>query len=490
MSSGGVFTLISNSNELDRLLMQFDYAKTKALKINASLNIADGKENSDISYVSSLIELERSHTLFIKSYYKPFVAVASEYAKATATTGGGTFGSSISFDIPKFGEFVSDMTLHVRISSLQATSSLDRVRWTSMLGHRLMKKNTFCVDNIGVSEYDSDIMNNYFDNKVKEDHKISWLRSIGQEIPVLGYLTPDPDVDEFREYRWIGMGNQTHKNIHPEIDLFIPLIHWFNKTENALPHIKLPRGSASIKIDIAPINELVAFIDNGGGGAYKIPPITACDLYVNNLFVMPEMYNLFLKNAGMSVIKVYKKHSAVLTKLSDKVSLHGLKFPIETLSVAFRPQSNLLNSQNWHKYCKLTQTTVPCAVVTGSPASVSITNATFQQETDVVSRVELLAHGISICRLMPASFYGNYTHILGQKGSSANGWYRMHFNARPDKSEPSGYLNFSNSREMYLNYETSSSTITLTSPVDIIVIAEAFNIFVMRDSTAYLKFST
>jgi hypothetical protein len=54
------------------------------------------------------------------------------------------------------------------------------------------------------------------------------LNCIGQEVPVDAILIQDPVNDNFREKKMIYSGYQTLKPSHDTIDLYIPLLFWFN----------------------------------------------------------------------------------------------------------------------------------------------------------------------------------------------------------------------------------------------------------------------
>ena len=51
----------------------------------------------------TLVDIERTHILFVNAHFKPFAALGYEYNKVRANTGVAQWGSSIQFSIPQFG---------------------------------------------------------------------------------------------------------------------------------------------------------------------------------------------------------------------------------------------------------------------------------------------------------------------------------------------------------------------------------------------------
>ena len=92
--------------------------------------------------------------------------------------------------------------------------------------------------------------------------------------------------------------------------------------------------------------------------------------------------------------------------------------------------------------------------------------------------------------MSPAEMFNAYTTLLGKKCPLSLGWYKFNFNLTPDGDNPSGYFNSSASRELYLTYESIAGTISTSSLVDMIVVAEALNILLIQDNTAFLHYMT
>jgi hypothetical protein len=398
MSSGGIFKLLANDGLQDKLLMASEYLSYRIKKITqinrTRVKGASSQLNIENSWLPDMNMISKTHVIFTNGTFKPFVASGFEYNK-TQASGLVNFGSKISFSVPSFGDYINDVVVHVKLTGLAAVDASDRVCYAAMLGHKLFKEVSFKVNSNPLDSYVSDDYNAYFQFHVPPAKRIGWLRNMGQEIPNLAYLTADPTYDLHRELKWFGDGNQTFKQSHDEVDLWIPLLFWFKKIESSLPNAAIPYGQTTITIDMASASEVIGYADYGGGGAYTTPTIELMEMYMNNIFMNPEVSNILLKKFGFSLIRVHGRYSSILTNTDGGVLLNTLKWPTETLYAAFRPQSNANLSQYWHKASTLTQmdVKVPVAAKDDSLATVlsTVSATTTSATVAVVSGLALVA---------------------------------------------------------------------------------------------------
>ena len=156
--------------------------------------------------------------------------------------------------------------------------------------------------------------------------------------------------------------------------------------KNALPNVLIPYGQTDITIELAPTAEIVGFAQYGGDGSFTGPTLTDMTLYVNNIFMHPEIVRIFMRKFSFSLIRVHGHHkSPNLTDASGALRLKDLKWPTETLYLAFKPQSNLGLSQFWHKSSQLdvnsfstpvsTRNSGLVTVATGSGVTAATTNS-------------------------------------------------------------------------------------------------------------------
>jgi hypothetical protein len=117
MSAGGVFKLIANDGKADRMIMATELLNSRIKDImcmRAKQGFADP--------TPTLVDLERTHILFINAHFKPFAAIGYEYNQVKANTGTAQYGSTVQFSIPQFGDFFSDMVVNTTLAATSATA--------------------------------------------------------------------------------------------------------------------------------------------------------------------------------------------------------------------------------------------------------------------------------------------------------------------------------------------------------------------------------
>lgn len=502
MSTSGVFQLVTNTGKQDELLNATKYLMQRVKNISrdrlAQLRKKNiGKSDRDIikkeiSWMPTLKKISQSHSVFVYNTYKPFVATAYEYVKTSVTKGNTLFDNKFTFTLPQFGQFVSDMVIHIKIEGLQAVAATDRVRWAEFLGHRLLKEVQFTVNGNLLDTITTNDYNAHWQFKVPPRKRKGYLRSIGQEIPKEALLTAIPATDLFRQYLLFGDGPQTFKNIQPSIDLWIPLLFWTRHAGSALANFLIPYGQTDITVQTAAISDLVSFaVYAPGTGAFNNPSITTAELYSRHIFMLPQIHEIFVKRFGFQLIRVHKQQVERIDQSDMSVELNKIRWPVESMYVAFRPVENLSNSRKWHHNMVLTNESVKMPV--SDAASVIQTNdAVYFSESHPINTLEVLAHGTTIYKQNSPEFYNQY--LPYQYGSQTlntpedQGWYYFPFCFEPGQFQPSGHINISQAREFFLKY--SSSYINTTKQVDLIVLADCLNFLYTTDGSAILRFST
>lgn len=444
---------------------------------------------------STMLEIAKTHTIYIDACYKPYVAMAYNYLKINEKAGIQNFGNDISFTIPQIGTWISDMVLHVKLSGLRAASTSDKVKYAAYVGHRLMEKVTFLVNNKIISEYTSELYNKHYQFHVPDNKKQGWKRNVGQEIPHLAYMTPDPTNDEFREYRMFGDGPQTFKFSQPDVDMYIPLLFWFNlDVAQAFPNIKIPKGNVHIKIQFATLDKLIASSDLGGGGGYIAPTISVADLYVNHINTLPQIENIMLQDYNFSLIRVTKTFEKLLTHSMDSILLKELKFPVEHMAITIRPLTNYEDIDNWYRGTVLNPVDiyVPAAVLdnTQSPPAptLGINTATYYTETPVIDNLGLKINDVDIFQHDTVKKYSSFYPYaaIGLNTPEDQGWMLLNNQFRPDLYNPSGHIDMSRNREIYLNYD--SSFIDGGNLAKLTIVAQTINFLIIDKTSASLKY--
>jgi hypothetical protein len=384
MATGGIFQLITNDGKQDRMLMASALLKQRIDAARAR-RIASGAADC----TPTLYDIERTHILFTNAHFKPFAAIGFEYNKVTPSAGASALGSEVTFSIPQFGDFFNDMVVHVILD--QPTIEYDGdpqnqslIRWCNYPGERLLKTVKFNVNGNPLDEYNRDAVNFHREFMVQPNKEVGWNRCMGQEVTEMGYVDQPNWVNSGVNATDIKYRNTTHSLSGvqtptgaktAQLELFIPLLFWCNKDPRlSVPSVAIPYGQRFINMELADASELYGVVGRGiyGGDARysdntalnggKLVPgkLSKIELYINNIFVNPEVHNIFIKRIGFTLIRVHRKQIATISDSSEtSVLLQNLKWPIEALFVGVRPSKYIGTSDGadrrasldkWHRF--------------------------------------------------------------------------------------------------------------------------------------------
>lgn len=635
MSAGGVFKLIANDGKADAMIMATELLNTRIKEIMC-LRAAQGAADP----TPTLVDIERTHILFINSHFKPFAAIAYEYNKVRTNTGTAQFGGSVQYSIPQFGDFFNDMVINTVLSEAQATvgtvpafpayigpddqvttasasisaeenpgdgvytqytyeyvdlqgnvlntgsAAQNFVRYAEFIGQRLFKRVYFNVNGNPLDDYTSEAVNFFQKFRVPPHKMVGWKRLVGQEVPITGYSdllsisgttnygaasanldnqdgqpAAGSSVNSSNTARKVITyvdGPQTPKLVQPVLDMWIPLIYWFNQDPRlSIASVSIPYGQRFITIDIEQQNN-VLFVAPGnlflrltvlqttsaGAGAgtaaalavesvqkyVTLTPVLAqgsvisqnqqisfMDLYINNIFVNPEIHDIYIKRIGFSLIRVHRTQNNREAVAEDSVLMAQLKWPTETMYVGLRPAWNInaLNPnqyRDWHHLALLQdhvvdQTSNASAevmidnTVAWNAVSVmhkysniqqSVERGVYPTQLQTIDTLRIKAHGVSIYDQYKSAFFRDYmaytyggTNIVTPEDIGA---LMVNFCLYPGTYQPSGHLNISRARETYLDF--TSSYVDSAHPADLIVIAKAINFLLISDGSAVLRYTT
>ncbi len=514
MSTSGTYQLINNTGIQDQMILDIDGLNQaiENIRANRLARIQHIPKYSNMTvpqikamtkeWEPTIAEIERTHIVFCSSFFKPFVSMGIDYRK-NGVEGGSMpkLGERMYFTLPsKYGSFINDCVVYVKLTGFAAIDPADKVRYIEYIGHRLFKDTRLKIFNSPIDNYGPEKYNIHWQYKVPVGKETGYLRCIGQEQPQTGLLTADPAVDEWREYRYFGDGAQTFKSTQPTLELWIPLLFWFKDLQTALPNFHIPHGQIQVEMDLESESNLVAYANYSGnpGTIYTAPVISDCALYSNHIYLNPTINDILALRTKFQLIRINRTQKVFnVTKASDSIRLHDLKFPIETMYVAFRPTANNTNSQKWHRNTVLTDTNVKQAVVTGV-ATIQVNEATYFKEAPVVSKLLLKTSDIVLYPEMLPTFYNSYMPYRygpNLKTPKDLGWYMINFAMNPGEYQPSGHFNASQDREMFLFYESAVNNsnqpqIRAANPVDIYICAEVINFIFYEQNNAVLRFAT
>jgi hypothetical protein len=471
---------------------------------NIRKNINDLTNNLDskIKQYNNIIQpsfddISQSHFLFLNNQYKPFVECSMNYLKTSINTKP-LFGSVVEIVVPSEGNFLSDMALHIQLSDLRPQDSRDKVRYADFLGHRLIKKIQLVINNNIIDEYTGEFYNVYYNVFLPDHKKKAWLACIGQETPVEAILIQDPINDNYREKKWIYSGYQTLKSAHDTIDLFIPLVFWFNINKNEAFLNNFPFGRIVLKIEFETSNNLMTCLDVENDIYHErfiTPVFNECELYSNHIYINQDILDLFISKLGFTLIRTHINIKKILNTNNDSIPLASeLKYPIEDLCIYARPDINEsgIDSLNlWHKNSiqVLRNIKVPVIFNSNNVEQLGINNISYYNETPIFNRFRFAIDNSSLYGGNPTLFYQSYVPLVSGNyiSSNNNNIYYLAFNLYPKKFQPSSYINMSRSRN--ITFEYSSNLVESWSPVNLYIHATAINFIIYNNETAMLNFS-
>lgn len=517
MSTGGVFILVSNDGRMDQMLLGNETLRDNIAAVKAR-RAASGE--ADIN--PSLSDLERSHVLFVNAHFKPYVAISLQYFKVSANNV--TLGSNVQLSIPQYGDFFADMVANVVIAAPTtsytgtASTSSDVVlfRHCEYPGERLFDEVRFEVNSNLLDSYGNEAMIFHRQFGVPKDKRAAWDLCMGQET---GHeattAVPDTQVSTAPVTSHVKAsvydGYQTWQPTQAPLNLWIPTLFWFNQDPRlAFPSVAVPYGQRFISFQLTAASNIYSAIINPGASTalsaptLSTPQVSTFDLYINNLFLLPEVHDIFIDRVAFTLVRVHRRQTANCNKSSDRIHLVQLKWPIETIKFGWQMVANItppstnntLGSQasvinplmeDWWRFSKITNSTIAAASIVGASAKLNV-----KYETGHITTLQLQAHGVDLFSTYPAEFFNRY--IPYQFGGSKvvaptdPGLYMYSFALHPGMYQPSGHFNCSRARELYLTYV--SSAINSGAPANFVILATALNFLLIAEGSASLRYST
>jgi hypothetical protein len=459
----------------EKILNNINKINDTIATLNDLNNVLSAKDTSP-----SMFNVKQTHKFLIESEYKPFVSVGFEYSKNPISIKP-TLGGNATFSIPTHGDFFSDMVVQIRMTGLEAINSANKVRYCDFLGHRLFSSVTLSSWGKVIDSYTTEDYNFHYQYSVPHDKRKSWKRCVGQEIPVKAYLTYDPNNQEFREYKKILNGNQTLKQTHDTVELFMPLLFWFRDPKLAVPNKLTPVSNLKIEIELASKNEIASCANYANdSGLFTTPIIEECILYVNHIFMDEAIVNIFLSKLGSSLIYTHSSSEFILNQPYGNISLDYISLPTTEILIVFRPIENLEgpnNSVNWHLNKKLTERLVEIPIMYNSAGTqlLGVNNVVYYDEDEVITSLSLSSESVDLYSKISTKFFNSYIPLQYGKiiSPADDGSYHLNLSFEPNVYQPSSYLDIGNSKEVRLHYE--GTTISSSNVVKAYISARTIN---------------
>lgn len=283
----------------------------------------------------------------------------------------------------------------------------DRIYYCDWPGERSMKRIAFEVNGNPLDDYDLFSYAFYRKFRLNFDKRYGYYRDMGQEYPTAaisnnisdGAVNPATSgvnstltVPGTRKSEQILNGPQTPQLVQPSLNLWIKLLFWFNLDQSqALVSAAIPYGQRFINVDFASSDDMVfrapaayavavmitdiygtanpaaigvatqppaalTIISTNSqvllypqytNGTLTAPNIQIADLYVNNIFTIPEVHDIYIERIGFSLIRVHRRQTQGINTSTLDLQLSQFKYPIEFFYVGLLPDVNFKQGQTY-----------------------------------------------------------------------------------------------------------------------------------------------
>lgn len=470
--------------------------------------------DSQNSARATIHDITPTHEFLFKSSYKPFVACAHDYFKIEADFAAEKKLTSkpvvLNFFLKDLnGDFINDQVLHIKFDEIgSVTPALTnnvpnnpypsiRYKYCDFPGIRLIKSVSLYANELLIDKYTTEDLLFYFKSRLDDNKIPAWEVMLGQEQPKKGtYYNRDFFINQIM---WFTDGAQTAKPKQPALDLWIPLIFDYNlHVDRSLHNSLLRTQQLRISVELNPINLLLQGLSATDTlQQIQSHTIKTASLYTKNIYLPPEINDLFVMRDNFALIRVFRRHEKILSSGSENILLNNLKYPIETLTFGFRPNINNTNTpcafNKWYKFADVAQTCFPVPALVNNLAAAPVQQlvartARFYTESPVINTLSIQLHGNVLYKYIPESFFNNYTMAATPDLTTSGdvGIYYISFAHYPLRFNPSGFINSDVSREFYLAY--TSSYISFNTQTTLYISAQTINMLLYDDNSIKLKY--
>tara|TARA_B100001758_G_C18416700_1_gene620592 strand:- start:3494 stop:5365 length:1872 start_codon:yes stop_codon:yes gene_type:complete len=541
---------IINTGKSDALLLANELLQQNLNKIK------EERKKNNLDPLPTLGDIEDTHVMYTVAQFKPHVAITHQYLKESASFTKNCLGSDIRIQISQFGDFFHDMVLNIQLNySNNAESyinivedpatdlslnSIPKYKFCDYPGERIIKKCSFVVNGKKLDEYHSSDMTFWRQFNLSDEGKRGWGKLLGQEeikqTKIMSHILnsavfttppfPRGGIPHLSDISSIYMSNkkylydhkinkseiahykdglQTLKFAHKgPIDLWIPLIFWFNKDiRTSIPSMCIPNGNRHIDITLANEDEIIGLYPSyddliynkvlltetsfnnldlykninksyGYSGTnfliydldnwnncdsiknYKDTcnnlEVTKIDLYTNHLFIDPQIHEIFVKRIGFNLIRVHKRQIFKATNANDTFNVNKMKWPIETMYFGMRLQeyetANTIYFDVWNKFGFY-----PSIRILQTDMGLNYDNIYYP----TIDNISLSSRSIKLMDNFPYKLYTDYipwkfrsnTSNLSKNNDGAS---MISFAMYPGRYQPSGHINISRATDFHINY--------------------------------------
>jgi len=475
---------------------------------------------------SNQTTIQSTHVLPIKSIYKPFVNVVSEYAKVLHTPNTAPLNllrsNSLNFQVIHRGHFLSDMVLHLQIPAIGLATDAYQYRYCAFPGVRLLPLVQLKKGGAKIDSYTSDDVMLHYQFVVCASRQLGFQRCVGQQE----IKTAEFDAGNHTGILHYKDGAQTWKSVQPTLNLWIPLHFSFCRdVGEAIMNTPSLVDDWDISINLADVTKIIQMRNASTlevvTNAAIMPNINfnVHGLYVNELYIPQQIFHTMVMNTTtniqMSLIRVHRSVTRRLTTDSALIPISSeLQYPIEHIFAGVRDVRNEADMDNWCMFGRaslprtLCATSVLAAHAQYTPAGGGMVQLVGricrESPTDclqpMLESIQLDVDHYTFFPKMELDFYGSYmpnrysesSHMVSPRDSSV---MLLSFTTKPGQWQPSGFCNAANSSFVTINYQSrmnadGSHMISTQTPAELILSAYSLNFLIRSPEGTDLLFKT
>jgi len=284
------------------------------------------------------------------------------------------------------------------ISAGAVATAFPAVRWCDFPGERAVTLGKFTVNSNTLHEYSQHATAFWRKYELPPGKEKSYARLVGQEVPLEGYSSvrnlmsqADGTITDglgltgttarvHRQVRSIVNGLQTPKLKHAATSFWHKCMFWFNRDPRLMvPSVSIPYGQRFVELTLATQAQMCGAIRTDR--AWSLTPsmsaqapaeldlftaagsvttattsaldttnngaVTSADMYVNNVYVLPDIHDIYIHRIGFNLIRVTREDTKDLLASASNVQLHNLKWPIESIYFGCQPTGQENDLAHW-----------------------------------------------------------------------------------------------------------------------------------------------
>lgn len=347
-------------------------------------------------------------------------------------------------------------------------------------------------------------------------------------------------------------GPQTPAATQPILELWVPLWFWFNTDVHlAIPSAAIPFNNRYIKVQLANQADIVfvapgnlfyelsvevvvdadAGANSGSSGAVtirsvnkytrRVPQLASSSvvntsqkiltlaLFINNLFIDPDVHEMYIKRIGFSMVRVYLEQETQLTQVLFQDLMNMFKYPIEFFFLGARPTVNTTGStawRDWHRFQQINEDKVNTVVRTNAYNWVATDTILTAQQMNVqessgcdtiynavntISTLKVYVNAVELYKEESGILFTTYIpYNFGENTVSTvydDGIHMVNFSCFPGIYQPTGHFNVSRTNNFYV--QIRSALASASYPLEVRYIAKAINFLLIADGSCVLRYT-